>query len=92
MARALVKYMSSAKAIRSAILSEFDWSPSVSVISAMRGTWLRQKAVLERGKRAPGYDARGWDWSGNDYAEKMARTNSRFLSALESQRSQLVQL
>lgn len=82
MARSLVKYMSDARAIRSAILSEFDYSPSVATIAAHRGQWLKAKALAQRGAIAPSCECRGWDWSGRQHEADMALANDAFLAAI----------
>jgi hypothetical protein len=50
MAKSLVTYMSDARAIRSAILAEFNSAPTVRTIVALREAHLREKVFLKRGK------------------------------------------
>lgn len=85
MARALVKFMSNAKAVRAAVLSEFDFAPSVKVICAMRGAWLKRLALSRRNPSLHASHELAWDWTEKGYHSAMAGASRRLLKSMWEQ-------
>lgn len=84
MARSLVTYMADCHAIRKAILSDFKTSPSVASIAGLRGSFLRQKARMQRGKKdgSKGACEQGAMTLGHDVHAETAKAADALLEAL----------
>lgn len=86
MARCLVSYMPCDRAVRSAILSEFNTSPGLSKIALIRSTRAHQDEWFARGKQGGDFASRGWDWRGDQLRMDMAIASQVFVKAIERER------
>lgn len=86
MARCLVSYIACDRKVRSHILSEFHSAPSLQTIARIRAVHQSEVARLRRGKLAPGYTAKGFDWRGDRLRADMDIVSRVFVRAIERER------
>lgn len=82
MARCLISYIADDRRVRREVLSEFSEAPELESIARMREQRRAQEDMARRGRQAPGFTARGWDWRGEREQIEMAAASGAFLSAL----------